>query len=66
MDSKYDYTEEAIIISENILYPSYRDNVLFVLKIPEQGNVFLIDEKNELSIIPTTRQDLYDYFQKAD
>lgn len=66
LDSKYDYTEEAIIISENILYPSYRDNVLFVLKIPEQGNVFLIDEKNELSIIPTTRQDLYDYFQKAD
>lgn len=61
-----DSTDNAIVIGENKLNPSYKDNVLFVFNIPEKGKVVLVDEKNELSIIPTTRQDIYDYFQKAE
>ena len=63
---KLDSTDNAIVIGENKLYPSYKDNVLFVFNIPEKGYVVLVDEKNVLSIIPTTKQDLYDYFQKVE
>ena len=56
----------TIKIGKYKLFPSYKDNILFAFSIPERGYVFLINEQNGLSIIPKTKQDLYDYFQRAD
>jgi len=59
-------SENCIIIGENKLFPSYKDNILFVFTVPNKGDVVFIDEQNEMSIVPTSKQDLYDYFQKAE
>ncbi|MCR5679448.1 MAG: hypothetical protein K6G08_04465 [Prevotella sp.] len=35
-----------IKIGREKLYPSYKDNIIFAFHVPEQGNVFFIDEQN--------------------